>query len=206
MCIVNKREMLGSHSVPLSFPSRITPTRPYPPPGPMAFPSRPYSAQFNAQARRLGNDAFSFEDLVGQDDPAIRREESTLCPFGTPVLGDVCTVGCMACDDGVRCCSPGDTCEVTAQCLQDPFTKQCPFASYLPACMMCNNERGEPTLKACTPGSNETCPATNFCTTYAVSPRPRPSQLAGSPSANGHYDAQRVQQEQRFLQMQAMRK
>lgn len=185
--------MLGSHNVPLSFPSRITPTKPYPPPGPMAFPA---SAQ-----RRIREAPFSGDEFMDSDDPAIRKEESTLCPFGTPLLGDVCTVGCMACDDGVRCCAEGDTCDVTAQCLQDPLTKQCPFASYLPACMMCNNERGEPTLKACTPGSNETCTATNFCTTYSLSPRPKPKTVAAAQS--GAYYAQKAQQDERFFRMQA---
>ena len=51
-----------------------------------------------------------FEDEgVGVEDVGIiTREGVTVCPFGD---GLVCEQpGCMACDDGVRCCSPGDTC------------------------------------------------------------------------------------------------
>jgi hypothetical protein len=37
----------------------------------------------------------------------------TVCPFGE---GLVCTQpGCMVCDDGVRCCSPGDTCTLEGE-------------------------------------------------------------------------------------------
>ena len=50
-----------------------------------------------------------FDDGVDTVDPGIvTRESVTVCPFGK---GVVCTQpGCMVCDEGVRCCSPGDTC------------------------------------------------------------------------------------------------
>ena len=46
-------------------------------------------------------------DNILDPDP-ITREGVTVCPFGA---GEVCySGGCMMCDDGVRCCSAGDTC------------------------------------------------------------------------------------------------
>jgi hypothetical protein len=47
-------------------------------------------------------------DADPMDPGIITRESVTVCPFGE---GIVCTKpGCMVCDDGVRCCAPGDTC------------------------------------------------------------------------------------------------
>lgn len=49
-----------------------------------------------------------FEVDDSMDPGVITRESVTVCPFGD---GLVCTKpGCMACDTGVQCCSPGDTC------------------------------------------------------------------------------------------------
>ena len=67
----------------------------------------------------------------------------------------------MACDDGVKCCKKGESCSVTVEA-QTP----CPFVSYMPTCMMCDNERGEPTLVSAKPG--DTCKATNMCTTFSA--------------------------------------
>ena len=47
------------------------------------------------------------------DPTVITREGVTVCPFGT---GEVCySGGCMVCDDGVRCCSAGDTCTLDGE-------------------------------------------------------------------------------------------
>ena len=43
----------------------------------------------------------------GVDSENIERKGVNVCPFdGRPCFSG----GCMACDDGVRCCSAGDTC------------------------------------------------------------------------------------------------
>jgi len=53
-------------------------------------------------------------DFGGVVDPdLVTREGVTVCPFGK---GLVCIKpGCMVCDEGVRCCNPGDTCYLTGQ-------------------------------------------------------------------------------------------
>lgn len=84
----------------------------------------------------------------------------TLCPFDASVSCKSRS-GCMACDDGVKCCKKGESCSVTVEA-QTP----CPFVSYMPTCMMCDNERGEPTLVSAKPG--DTCKATNMCTTFSA--------------------------------------
>lgn len=84
----------------------------------------------------------------------------TLCPFDASVACKSRS-GCMACDDGVKCCKKGESCSVTVEA-QTP----CPFVSYMPSCMMCDNERGEPTLVSAKPG--DTCKATNMCTTFSA--------------------------------------
>ena len=85
------------------------------------------------------------------------REVTTLCPFDG---SKTCKSGCMACDAGVTCCEVGDSCSVTMES-QTP----CPFVSYMPSCMMCDNARGEPTLVSSKPG--DTCTATSFCTSFS---------------------------------------
>lgn len=187
----------GSHALSLgravdlyAMPTRIT------------RPSRRARAQMRSSENGVQMRSSDYDFLEDQE-PDIRTEEDTLCPFGTPILGDVCTQGCMACNDGVRCCSIGESCDVTTQCLQDPDTKQCPYASYLPACMMCNNSLGEPTLKRCTPGSDETCTATTFCTAYAKSDRVKPQSSAAMAAdpARQKYAAQRAVQDVQFERM-----
>lgn len=53
----------------------------------------------------------SIDEVV--DPSIITRESVTICPFGE---GLVCTrPGCMVCDEGPRCCNPGDTCYLSEQ-------------------------------------------------------------------------------------------
>lgn len=95
------------------------------------------------------------DDFEREDVNRLART-STLCPFDGNMK---CDTGCMACDESVRCCSIGDTCQVSIEA-QTP----CLFASYMSTCMMCDNERGEPTLVSAKPG--DTCKATTFCTAF----------------------------------------
>lgn len=85
------------------------------------------------------------------------KDVTTLCPFDG---SKTCKSGCMACDAGVTCCEVGDSCTVTMES-QTP----CPFVSYMPSCMMCDNAKGEPTLVSSKPG--DTCTATTFCTSFS---------------------------------------
>ncbi len=50
------------------------------------------------------------DDLLDRGD--VTRDGATVCPFGE---GLTCHAGCMVCDEGARCCSPGDTCYLTEQ-------------------------------------------------------------------------------------------
>ena len=84
----------------------------------------------------------------------------TACPFDGSLTCNSRS-GCMVCDDGAQCCKKGETCSVSVEA-QTP----CPFVSYMPSCMMCDNERGEPTLVSAKPG--DTCKATNMCSTFSA--------------------------------------
>lgn len=63
----------------------------------------------NQKATTQRAEFIDFDNGVGIEDPEIiTRESVNVCPFGD---GLVCqTPGCMACDTGPQCCSPGDTC------------------------------------------------------------------------------------------------
>jgi hypothetical protein len=63
----------------------------------------------SGKKRKQRAEFVDFDVGVDTNDPGIiNRDGVTVCPFGE---GVVCAQpGCMACDDGVRCCSPGDTC------------------------------------------------------------------------------------------------
>jgi hypothetical protein len=108
------------------------------------------------------------KDLYDNDLPDLSK--SALCPFDGSVD---CKYGCMACDDGVRCCEQGQICHVTSQSMTP-----CPFASYMSSCMVCDNERGEPTLVASKPG--DSCKATNYCTTFSNVSAPGQRMYLGS--------------------------
>jgi len=72
----------------------------------------------NKQQKKAKVASFEYIDFddagVGVEDPGIIvREGVTVCPFGE---GLVCEQpGCMVCDDGVRCCAPGDTCTLDGE-------------------------------------------------------------------------------------------
>lgn len=56
-------------------------------------------------------DPSAYDGVV--DPGVVTREGVTVCPFGE---GLVCTKpGCMVCDDGPRCCTPGETCYLKEQ-------------------------------------------------------------------------------------------
>jgi hypothetical protein len=58
---------------------------------------------------------FEFDETLDEvvDPGIVTRESVTVCPFGE---GLVCTKpGCMVCDEGPRCCSPGETCYLSGQ-------------------------------------------------------------------------------------------
>ena len=116
-----------------------------------------YNAE-NAPSRNVGNKHMftRIDDEFERDNVDRSARTSILCPFDGNLK---CDTGCMGCDEGVRCCSIGDTCQVSIEA-QTP----CPFVSYMSTCMMCDNERGEPTLVSAKPG--DTCKATTFCTAF----------------------------------------
>jgi hypothetical protein len=43
----------------------------------------------------------------------VERVSQTVCPFGEGLACN--SPGCMVCDEGPRCCSPGDTCYLKDQ-------------------------------------------------------------------------------------------
>jgi hypothetical protein len=122
---------------------------------------RDNSAQRGVSYRLTSYTDGTEDDTVDIDVNKRSADASTLCPFDGALT---CETGCMGCDTGVTCCNVGDSCKVMMHS-QSP----CPFVSYLSECMMCDNERGEPTLIASKPG--DTCVATNFCTSFSKVPK-----------------------------------
>ena len=47
------------------------------------------------------------------DPKNVERVSKTMCPFGDGLACDA--PGCMVCDGGARCCSPGETCYLKEQ-------------------------------------------------------------------------------------------
>ena len=70
---------------------------------------RPYKMKPTPRAEFI-----EFDVGVDTVDPGIiTRESVTVCPFGEGVVCE--KPGCMVCDDGVRCCAPGDTCTLDGE-------------------------------------------------------------------------------------------
>ena len=117
-----------------------------------------YNAE-NAPSRNVRNQHMftRIDDEFERDNVDRSTRTSVLCPFDGNLK---CEKGCMGCDESVRCCSRGDTCQVSIEA-QTP----CPFVSYMSTCMMCDNDSGHPTLVSAKTG--DTCKATTFCSEFS---------------------------------------
>jgi hypothetical protein len=116
-----------------------------------------YNSENPKEIRAFRAETDADYSTVDIDVEGRNKDVTTLCPFDG---SKTCKSGCMACDAGVTCCEVGDSCTVTMES-QTP----CPFVSYMPSCMMCDNAKGEPTLVSSKPG--DTCTATTFCTSFS---------------------------------------
>ena len=52
-------------------------------------------------------------ELIDFDVDDVGRVSQTVCPFGEGLACN--SPGCMVCDEGPRCCAPGDTCYLEDQ-------------------------------------------------------------------------------------------